>query len=545
MSAYDNPTIIKNDSAMAWANGIASFGENFVKAREARQEADLKEKAYEDKLKKETRDNAIAMQTANIKQGLANQKEIGAAVDKIPTVDPVLTNQWKSQYSELQKKVGENNVTSEFSVLTSEQITANNKFSENVTQYKDKSLSSLTAMQTNVNEWSKLSPRDRANTAFMGNTPLERKISEITLYASDPANYNYKDRVNKNLYQEDDNPANPGLEIVTKINPAEDLKGIDQTSIDEGIKNGSIVYDEATKQYSVKFKQKLGTTTWDSTFYHKVAEAPDPNKIWGKDQANIVNDKGELNNSFIINPGNPVITKEKVPGFPNKENMVETTYVNVPEIRKNAKMYYDAGAEALLSSDLRDMGQLQSFLQTKLNRGNESLEDWVKKYPTIEDQKKFISGRLFDIDMDAKLGGSADQYSNRPATQADVIAGRANAIGESVYYTQKAQEVAAPKTTIINNNNGGDKQTAAEDARVEINTKIHEVIAGKALSTPLIGGYQLMKKKNSKGIMQWGLFDKDGIENPNTEGIHDPWKLQSVLGGTAVKGENWQRKQLK
>jgi len=147
--------------------------------------------------------------------------------------------------------------------------------------------------------------------------------------------------------------------------------------------------------------------------------------------------------------------------------------------------------------------------------------------------------------MDNKLSSSSDQYSNRPATLEDVKAGRADEVGELVYYSQKAQEVAAPKTTVINNNNGSDKQSAAEDARVELNTKIHEVIAGQALSTPMINGYQLMKKKNEKGVLQWGLFDKDGVENPNTEGIHDPWKLQSVLGGTAVKGEKWQRKQLK
>ena len=186
------------------------------------------------------------------------------------------------------------------------------------------------------------------------------------------------------------------------------------------------------------------------------------------------------------------------------------------------------------------MTQLQSFLQTKLNRGNESLADWIKKYPTIEDQKKFISKSLFEIDMENKLSASSDQYSNRPATEADVKAGRADAVGESVYYTQKAQEVAAPRMTVINNNGSDGKQTAAEDARVELNTKIHEVIAGTALSTPMINGYQLMKKNG-----KWGLFDKDGIENPNTEGIRDPWKLQSVLGGTAIKGEKWQRKKLK
>ena len=545
MSAYDNPTIIKDDSAMAWAQGIASFGENFTKAFDARREQNLKEKAYEDKLKAETKKNAIAMQSANIEQGLANQKEIGAAVDQMEKtkIDTAFQDQWKQGFAMRKEKVGMFKRQATFTELDKDQMAKGTKYAEDVNQWKDKSLSGLAANQTNVNEWKTLSPRDRANTAFMGNTPLERKISEITLYSSDPSNYNWKGKVDKKLYDADDNPASPGIEIITKVDLAKDLKGFTEEELQAEAKkpNGAVIYNETDKQYSVRFKQKLGDPSWDGTFYHKVADAPDSEKIWGKDQANILDPKTNgLNNNYIINPGNPVVTKEKIKDFPNKENEIETTYVNVPEIRKNAKMYYDAGAEALLSSDLKDMTQLQSFLQTKLNRGNESLADWIKQYPTIEDQKKFISKSLFEIDMDNKLSASSDQYSNKPATEEDVKAGRANEVGEKVYYTQKAREVAAPKMTVINNNNSGDKQTAAEDARVEVNTKIHEVISGKALSTPMINGYQLMKKNG-----QWGLFDKDGIENPNTEGIHDPWKLQSVIGGTAVKGEKWQRKQLK
>ena len=547
MSAYDNPTIIKDDSAMAWAQGIASFGENFTKAFNARRELDLKEKAYEDKLKAETKKTAIAIQSANIEQNLANQKEIGAVSDQMEKtkMDTVFQDQWKSEFAGMQEKKGAFKVSAQFTELDKDQMAEGTKYAEGVSQWKDKSLSGLAANQTNVNEWATLSPRERANTAFMGNTPLERKISEITLYSSNPANYNWKGKVDKKLFKENDNPANPGMEIITKVDLKKDLAGFTEEELQAEAKkpNGAVIYDGTN--YSVRFKQKLGDPSWDGQFYHKVAEAPDSDKIWGKDQANIVDDKGGLNNNFIINPGNPVVTKEKVPGFPNKENMVETTYVNVPEIRKNAKLYYKNGAEALLSSDLKDMTQLQSFLQNKLERGNEPLADWIKNHPTIQEQQEFIANKLFEIDMETKLGSSSDQYSNRPATEADVKEGRADKVGEKVYYTQKAQEVAAPKMTVINNNNSGDKQTAAEDARVEVNTKIHEVISGKALSTPMINGYQLMKKKNEKGVLEWGLFDKDGIENPNTEGIHDPWKLQSVLGGTAVKGEKWQRKQLK
>jgi hypothetical protein len=550
MSAYDNPTIIKDDSAMAWANGIASFGENFMKARAARQALDLQEKAYEDKLKAETKKTAIAIQSANIEQGLSNQKEIGAAVDQMEKtkIDTVIQDQWKSNYAQLNEQKGDFNVLAKFTELNKDQIAEGAKFAESVAQFKDKSLSGLAANQTNVNEWATLSPRDRANTAFMGNTPLERKISEITLYSSNPANYNWKGKVDKKLYKENDNPANPGIEIITKVDLAKDLKGftVEELEKEASKPNGSIIIDEKTvgdktiKQYSVRFKQKLGDPSWDGQFYHKVAEAPDPNKIWGKDQANIVNDKGELNNSFIINPGNPVVTKEKVPGFPNKENMVETTYVNVPEIRKNAKQYYDFGAEALLSSDLKDMTQLQSFLQTKLNRGNESLADWIKKYPTPEDQKKFISNKLFEIDMENKLTSSGDQYSNRPATEEDVKAGRADIVGESVYYTQKAQEVAAPRVTNVNVNGGNNKPTAAEVGQTNFNKIITNGIkSGKAIKGK-DGLY--LKVTNGKGVLY--RIDATGLKIPVDTTGDDLQDMINEIGGT-IQVDNMGRKKIK
>ena len=543
MSAYDNPTIIKDDSAMAWAQGIASFGENFTKAFNARREQNLKEKAYEDKLKAETKKTAIAIQSANIEQSLSNQKEIGAAVDQMEKtkIETVLQDQWKQGFAMRKEKVGMFKTQAQFTELDKDQMAEGTKYAEDVNQWKDKSLSGLAANQTNVNEWKTLSPRDRANTAFMGNTPLERKISEITLYSSDPSNYNWKGKVDKKLFDADDNPASPGIEIITKVDLAKDLKGFTEEELQAEAKkpNGAVIYNETDKQYSVRFKQKLGDPSWDGQFYHKVTDAPDSEKIWGKDQANILDSKNGLNNNFILNPGNPVVTKEKIKDFPNKENEIETTYVNVPEIRKNAKMYYDAGAEALLSSDLKDMTQLQSFLQTKLNRGNESLADWIKQYPTIEDQKKFISTKLFEIDMENKLSSSADQYSNRPATEADVKAGRADKVGESVYYTQKAKEVAAPRMTVINNN-GDNKPTAAEVGQTNFNKIITNGIkSGKAIKGK-DGLY--LKVTNGKGVLY--KIDATGLKIPVDTTGDDLQDMVNEIGGT-IQVDNTGRKKIK
>ena len=524
MSAYDNPTIIKDNSGMIYAQGIAKIGENFNKAMADNAARALEEKKYEAKLKKETEKNQLAIQTTSINQTLANQKEVGAAVDKIPAVDSALTNQFKTQFSELKKIEGENNTKAAFSVLTPEELSANNKFSESVAAYKDKTVPTLAAMQVNVTEWGSLGPRDRLNKAFFGATRLDRKISEITCYSSDPNNYDYKDKVTKTLYKEDDNPANPGLEVITKVDPAKDLAGFTKEEIDAEAKkkDGRIIYDETTGQYAVRFKQKLGTTTWDGNFYHTIPEVPDSDKIWGKTQANIVNEKGELNNNFIINPGNPVITKEKIKDFPNKENLVETTYLNMPAISGNAKMYYDAGARALLNSDLKDMAQLQAFLQNKLNRGNETLEEWVKQYPTAKAQEDFVSKKLFEIDVENKLG---KQYSNRPATQADVDNKRAMQVGDPVYYTQKSTTVATPKAEQSEN---GDEATAAQKSQKAFNDRVTNLISSGGQGGIIKDGYTLMKHPE----FGWGLYDSNGVKKSGTEKVSNPRVLASFIGST-------------
>lgn len=470
MSAYDNPTIIKDDSAMAWAQGMASFGENFSKARIARQAFDLKEKEYEDKLKAETKKTAIEIQKFSINQNVANQAEIGSVVDNFaktsPNVNGLLSTQWGKKFAGILEENGMFNKQMTFEDLSKSKISEGNKLIADGKIWKDKSVSGLAAFNQNIIDWEKLSPREKANTAFMGNTALEKRISEITLYSSNQNNYNWKDKVDKKLYEEAGDITNPGIEIITKVDLAKDLEGFTEEDLQAEAKkpNGAVIVNETvidgkpTKQYSVRFKQKLGDPSWDGTFYHKVAEW-DGDTVWSNKQANILDSKNGLNNNFILNAGNPVVTKEKIKDFPNMFNEIETTYVNIPAIKLAAQMYYNMGTEALLSADLKEMTQLQSFLQTKLNRGNEKIEDWIKKYPTTKEQNQFISERLLDIDIENKLTSSSDQYSNRPATDEDVKAGRANKTGELVYYSQKAREVTAPKTTVINNNNSGGKKT--------------------------------------------------------------------------------------
>ena len=526
MSAYDNPTIIRDDSAMIFGQGIASFGENFAKAMNAQLALAAEERAYEAKLKKQTEEKQIATQLASIKQSTANMKEVDAAVDKVKNADSVFVNKFGELYSDLLKKDGENAVKASFSVLTPEEIIANDKYSKSVNQFKDKTIPTFAGMKQNIDEGKLFGPRDWLNTDWNGDTPLDQKINEISYYASDPENYDYRNRVTKDLYLDGGDPSNPIIEIITKVDREKDLGKFSNEELNAEIakgKNSSIIYDDATKQYSVKLKKKAGD--WDGTFYHKVPEAPDSDKIWGKTQADILDSKtNELKTSFIINPGNPVITKEKIKDAPNKEKQIETIYLNMPAISNNAKPYYDAGARALLNSDLKNPAQLKSFLQNRLYRGNETLEEFFKANPTPQAQEEFFSKKLFEIDVENKLG---KEYSNRPATKEDVDNKRALKIGDPVYYTQKSTIVTIPKPE----QPGGDdrnKPTADQKNQEAFNNIIIERIkSGKAI--PGKDGLYL-KVTNGKGSLY--KYDSSGLKvKIDTKG-DDLQDLVNTIGGT-------------
>lgn len=456
MSAYDNPTIIRDDSAVILGQGIASFGENFTKAMNEQLAIAAEERKYEAKLRKETEERQIATQTAAIKQANANMKEVASAVDTVKEGDPFFTNKFGEIFSSVLEIDGKNDTKASLSTVPAEEITANNKYKKAVAQFKEKSISTFAAMKSNIDTGKAMGPRDWQNTDWMGDTRLAQKVSEISYYASDPDNYNYRDKVIKDYYIEDGDPSKPVIEIITKVDAKEDAKDpskiilgdsiFSKKEIDEEIakgKDGSVIYDEATKEYSLRFKQKLGSSTWDGTFFHKIADAPDSDKIWGKTQGDVLDSKtNELKTSFIMNPGSPVITKEKIKDFPNKEKQVETIYLNMPALNGVLNSYYNAGSQALLNADLKDPTQLKSFLQNKLYRGNETLEEFFKANPTPKAQEEFFAKKLLEIDTETKLGKT---YNRRVAKQEDVDAKRASAVGDWVYYSRTEKVVPTAK----------------------------------------------------------------------------------------------------
>jgi hypothetical protein len=76
------------------------------------------------------------------------------------------------------------------------------------------------------------------------------------------------------------------------------------------------------------------------------------------------------------------------------------------------------------------------------------------------------------------------------------------------------------------------KVPAAVAKQKDFDERIKSVIASGKGGTPIKNGYTLTKDENGN----WALLDKDGLPKPGTEREHDPYVLQSYIGGTAKRG---------
>ena len=99
MSAYNNPTIIKDDSAMVWAEAFGSFGKSFTESfNVARKEREAKEKEAKleaEKKAKESEQLLINIQRTNAEIQNTNAVDLNRTIGELPkTLAPTLTSQF-------------------------------------------------------------------------------------------------------------------------------------------------------------------------------------------------------------------------------------------------------------------------------------------------------------------------------------------------------------------------------------------------------------------------------------------------------------------
>jgi hypothetical protein len=137
MSAYDNPTIIKDESAMAWATGLAGIGQSFFESyKTAKKEREAKEKeerleaerkAKEDKTLLLNRQVYYSENTARISE---DASKTGASLEKAGVKPNVAKGLVDFKFKGETKKGGYREKAT-FEVLKTGEAEAAAKFTEN------------------------------------------------------------------------------------------------------------------------------------------------------------------------------------------------------------------------------------------------------------------------------------------------------------------------------------------------------------------------------------------------------------------------------
>jgi hypothetical protein len=289
MSAYDNPTIIRDDSAMAWAQAFGSAGQAFTEsfnvARKER-EAKEKEKKLEDERKaKADKEQSIKDQTLisdfeykeqeNTLKGAEDLQKLGASSDALS-----LRNNFRISTSKI---VGKNNLEISKNVLSKEVLDEKNKYSSDVATTNanlDKALGAVFS-QTSEFRDGKINRGDISNYVFNGDDLLTQGIGKAVFFGF---TFPKSSNITKDLEYDVNKPADARLNVQIPLNNIEELTEVflaaNATALPEeideaiktGITNGSIIPEGAVgkEKYTIKYNPKISEFTGE--FYTKIPE---------------------------------------------------------------------------------------------------------------------------------------------------------------------------------------------------------------------------------------------------------------------------------
>lgn len=288
MSAYDNPTIIKDDSAMAWATSFSGIGQAFTESFNiARKEREAKEKEARleaERKAKEEKEDTITKQIIDSEQRYNHQIRMSKIDDGLVKagVSPdgvELVNGFLISTGEVR---GKNEVDIKTKVLSNEEINKKNAYAiqvakgeENLTRIAGGLYSQAQAIRNG--DINKTNIKD---IKFKGNNILDQTLNRVTTYA---LAYPDDTKTTKKLdYDANGDPSKITLQVTTKVGGYNDLvksfkdtnPGVSQEEINdkinEGISNGLII-KEGDNQYAINFRKNINAD-YDGTLYTQIPE---------------------------------------------------------------------------------------------------------------------------------------------------------------------------------------------------------------------------------------------------------------------------------
>ena len=369
MSAYDNPTIIKDDSAMIWAQAFGGIGQSFTESFNiARKEREAKEKEARliaERKAKEEKEQTISNQIYSSEERYKYQTRMAKIDDGLVKAGvsadgTELVNGFLVSTGEIN---GKNNVDIKTKVLSKEELDKKNAYAAQAAKGEENLVRVAGALysQAQTIRNGELNENNISNVKFKGNNILDQTLNRVTAYA---LAYPDNDKTTKQLdYDANGDPSKITLNVTSKIgdyntltktfkdtNPGVSQEEID-TKINEGISKGFIIKGD-NDQYSINFKKDINPD-YDGEFYTKIPEIE-----YGKVPvtAGVYSKEGDNQVSTIYMKPTEYVDVEGNANLSQVQGTVkyQRTPIDIEAIRMSLRPSLQAKAEGLIASSFQD-----------------------------------------------------------------------------------------------------------------------------------------------------------------------------------------------
>lgn len=420
MSAYDNPTIIKNEAPMIWAQGIGSFAENFTQSfNVARKEKETKEKEAKleaEKKAKESEQLLINIQRTTAEIQNANAVDLNKTVASLPKeLETSLTTQFSNNVQEFGKIFGDASTKNETSVV-GEDVKSVLAKKPIYLQTRQNVINTFGAITSQVNSYGEDFKGDGSDVSIVGTNPIERMTNFYTLQGLNPKNA-ISSKVTKNFTWDKEDPSKATLSVSTKFNSKNELMqalgkwtpGSKPEDLDKMITNaGKSITSNEDGTYSLNFEKPIGNGNYDGMFYTKV-----PPVLSGDEfkNANIVDEKNQFSTKYLLNTTN-IPAKGYDSKRPGVKGYWQGTEINMVAAENDLRPVVQARMEGLLNADFRDINVLQGFLTNKLKLGTDDTA-LILNAQDYNTKVNLLTNQAMKVEIANKLGNQLHKIGDK------------------------------------------------------------------------------------------------------------------------------------
>ena len=384
MSAYDNPTIIKDDSAMAWAQVGTAFSDAFTQSFDkAKKERDIKEKEAKldaERKEKDRKDQTLSRQifysknTAEISEEASkNRSDFKQKKINQPIADQLVGFREKTQI-----KKGENILDATYNEVDKAKLTSDAQYASKV----DTLWSSATTMagakasQVNAIYGGEIGKLNVGSIEYIGDNDITRLKNAIF-----PSKFSSNKNITSDLKYNIDNP-DEGMKLDTRVDGMTKaeletyISGVNPKIIrDQGIdnfvkSNAESIEENGDGTYNIINSEEV-TDGKSGEFYVII---PDPKKDTDLQTAGIYNDKDQLQDVFFEGP--MYVNAQGNAGISKSESLVKVPkrLVKMKDIDTLIEKQVNTNVKGLLGSYLQDMNVLRGFMRLT-GSGDTGVED--------------------------------------------------------------------------------------------------------------------------------------------------------------------------